>query len=198
MKNNLFKTIACLAVFSAGIILSGCGTSRKAVIGSAAEAGGGIPLPASAKPTYSSSPASAAVSSALDNKDFYIEIERIVPKKMPPKETLDGYTISIKDNTLNCYLPYIGEVRYSFTNDNAIAIDAKNVPVNMKVTMNPPHKNCYAFIEFTFKSKYNSEIFYFMIDLYKNGTSYIKVESQYRDLITYTGRLEARPEPKQK
>lgn len=148
--------------------------------------------PATGKPAEAA--AAPIVTAALSNSDFYIEVERIMPRKYPAKETMDGYTVSLKDNILKCYLPYIGEVRYSFSNDDAIAISANKTAVTPKVTMNPPYKKCYALIEFTFKSKYNNEAFYFKIELYKNGNAYITVNSQYRDPITYYGKLEEYPE----
>ena len=189
------KTFRIISVAVAALLLASCGTSRKAsaVLGGAMSS----PMEEAAMPVPAVSAAEAMVINSVENQDIYIEIDRIVPMKLPQRETMDGYTISIKDGILKCYLPYIGEVRYSFSNDNAIAIDADKVPVKTKVTYNPPYKKCYALVEFTFKSKYNSEIFYFQIDVFKNGMAYVRVESQYRDFINYNGHLEERPVPKE-
>lgn len=207
------KTLRIFSVAVAALLLASCGTSRKAssVIGGAVPApldeAGAMPAPMEdaaampmedvAMPVPAVSAAEALVMNSVENQDLYIEIDRIVPRKLPQKETLDGYTISIKDGILKCYLPYIGEVRYSFSDENAIAIDANKVPVKTKVTYNPPYKKCYALVEFTFKSRYNSEVFYFQIDIFKNGTAYVRVESQYRDFINYNGHLEQRPVQKE-
>ena len=194
-----FKLILTSVI--AAIILASCGTSKKAVgvmgaggVVEDAEVLDAVPAP---MPVPAVSAAEAMVMHSLENEDIYIEIDRIIPRKMPQKETMDGYTISIKDGILKCYLPYIGELRYSFSDNNAIAIDANKVPVKTKIIYNPPYKKCYALVEFTFKSRYNSEIFYFQMEIYKNGTAYIRVESQYRDFINYNGHLEERPVPKE-
>ena len=138
------KTFRIISVAVAALLLASCGTSRKAsaVLGGAMSS----PMEEAAMPVPAVSAAEAMVINSVENQDIYIEIDRIVPRKLPQRETMDGYTISIKDGILKCYLPYIGEVRYSFSNDNAIAIDADKVPVKTKVTYNPPYKKCYALV----------------------------------------------------
>lgn len=138
------------------------------------------------------------VANAIELGDIYIVIDRIQPRSLPQKETMDGYSISIKDGILKCYLPYIGSVYTTFFNEDAIAVDADNVPVTVKTTMNPRGRKCYALLEFSFQNRYNSEIFYVTIETYTNGTAYIKVDSQFRDFINYTGHFEPRPVPKEK
>ena len=140
----------------------------------------------------------ALVKDAIQNTDVYIVIDRIQPRAFPQKESMEGYTVSIKDGLLKCYLPYIGRADFSFPNEDAIAVDADNVPVNVKTTVNPAKRNCYAFLEFNFPNRYNSEIFNVNIEVYSNGTAYIKVDSQYRDFINYTGHFEKRPVKKEK
>ncbi|MBP5391124.1 MAG: DUF4251 domain-containing protein [Bacteroidales bacterium] len=138
------------------------------------------------------------VTNAIENGDIYIVIDRIQPRSFPQKETLDGYSISIKDGLLKCYLPYIGRADFSFPNEDAIAVDADNVPINVKTTLNPPRRKCDALLEFNFENRYNYEIFYVTIEVYYNGIAYVKVDSQYRDFINYTGHFEQRPAPKEK
>ena len=140
----------------------------------------------------------ALVSNAIQDGDIYIVIDRIQPRAFPQKETMDGYSISIKDGILKCYLPYVGRANFSFPNEDAIAVDADNVPVNVKTTMNPSRRNCYALLEFNFPNRYNSETFYITIEVYHNGIAYVKVDSQYRDFINYTGHFEERPVKKEK
>ena len=138
------------------------------------------------------------VTNSIENGDIYIVIDRIQPKSFPQKETMDGYSLSIKDGLLKCYLPYIGRADFSFPNEDAIAVDADNVPVQVKTTMNPRGRKCYALLEFSFENRYNSEIFYVTIETYTNGIAYIKVDSQYRDFINYTGHFDNRPVKKEK
>ena len=138
------------------------------------------------------------VTNGIENGDIYIVIDRIQPRSFPQKETMEGYSLSIKDGLLKCYLPYIGRADFSFPNEDAIAVDADNVPVNVKTTMNPRGRKCYALLEFNFENRYNSEIFHVSIETYTNGIAYIKVDSQYRDYINYTGHFEQRPVKKEK
>ena len=194
----IHKIPALMMALAVCIFATGCGASRRVAKDKVATPATedvifeDYEAPMEAKP-MEAAPA-PIVTSSLESGDFFIEVERIMPRKYPAKETMDGYTVSLKDNILKCYLPYIGEVRYSFSNDDAIAISTNKTAVTPKVTMNPSYKKCYALIEFTFKSKYNNEAFYFKIELYKNGNAYITVNSQYRDPITYYGKLEEYPE----
>ena len=138
------------------------------------------------------------VTNGIENGDIYIVIDRIQPRSFPQKETMDGYSISIKDGILKCYLPYIGRTDTSFLNEDAIAIDADNVPVTVKTTMNPKGRKCYALLEFSFQNRYNSEILNLTIETYTNGIAYVKVDSQFRDFINYTGHFDNRPVKKEK
>ena len=118
----------------------------------------------------------ALVKDAIQNTDVYIVIDRIQPRAFPQKESMEGYTVSIKDGLLKCYLPYIGRADFS----------------------NPPRRKCDALLEFSFENRYNYEIFYVTVEVYYNGIAYIKVDSQYRDFINYTGHFEKRPVKKEK
>jgi len=140
----------------------------------------------------------AMVTKAVEDTDIYIEIDRIQPRVFPQRETMDGYSISIKDGILKCYLPYMGRAEFSFPNEDAIAVDADYVPVNVRTTYDPPRRKCYALLELSFENRYNPEIFYMTIEVYQNGLAYIKVDSQYRDFINYTGHFDKRPEKKEK
>ena len=132
----------------------------------------------------------------LDSVDLYIVINRIIPKYMPPRESMDGYFLSLKDGILTCYLPFIGSAHGAFLNSNEIAIDVEDTPVDVKVTKNPPKRSSYAVLEFSAPSKYKSEVFVFTVEIYSNGNTRLSVESIQRDFINYAGKLEKRPERK--
>ena len=174
MKTTIVKLFVAIFAFAA---LCSCGTS--------------------ANSTQKDQPQQNVVES-LDSLDIYIVINRIIPKSMPPRESMDGYFLSIKDGVLTCYLPFIGSAHGSFLNSNEIAIDVENTPVDVKVTKNPPKRNSYAVLEFSAPSKYKSEVFVFTVEIYGNGNARLSVESIQRDFINYAGNLEKRPEKKTK
>ena len=119
MKN--LSVLICAVCFS--ILAAGCGTFAQTPEQKAAD--------------------EALVMSSLQNGDYYIVIDRIIPRRFPAKESMEGYTVSIKDNVLKCYLPYIGQANFSYPNEDAIAIDAENVPGNAnRVTYKLWHSLC--------------------------------------------------------
>ncbi|MBQ2492317.1 MAG: DUF4251 domain-containing protein [Bacteroidales bacterium] len=171
MKRLFFAAGMFAAVAMAAVCLSGCG-------------GSGSSVPAEA---------SEIVLNSIENNDFYIDIEKIKPEKNPVTSAEGSCTISIKDDILSCRLPYIGELRYSFSKKDAVALNAENVSITPKVTVRPPYKKYYALLEFTVRNKVSTEVLYFKIAVYHDGSAVVKVESQFRDPITYGGWLEERP-----
>ena len=125
--------------------------------------------------------ASEIVLSSIENNDFYIQIEKIKPENKSVTSTEEPCTISIKDDIISCRLPYVG------------ALNAENVSITPKVTVRPPYKKYYALMEFTVRNKVSTEVLYFKIAVYHDGSAVVKVESQFRDPITYGGWLEERP-----
>lgn len=172
MKKLIFAVSTLALVLFASICISGCG-------GSSAK------LPAEAN---------EMVLNAIENNDFYIEIEKIKPGKQAIREAQEGSMISIKDNILNCNLPYIGELRYSFSKKDAVAFTSEKVSITPKITIKPQYEKYYALLEFTVRNKANSEVLFYKVAVYRDGSAVVKVESQYRDPINYAGWLEERPE----
>ena len=172
MKRKIFAVRSLVAVVLAAVCFSGCG-------GTSSRAG--------AEADY-------IVLNAIENNDFYIEIEEIKPEKSAVRPAEEACTISIKDDILKCKLPYIGEVRYSFSKKDAVALNAENVSITPKVTVKPQYKKYYALLEFTVRNKVTTEVLYFKVAVYRDGSALVKVESQFRDPISYSGWLEERPE----
>ncbi|MBQ1886065.1 MAG: DUF4251 domain-containing protein [Bacteroidales bacterium] len=169
---TLFISVRMLSVAAAALFcLAGCGGTGSKV----------------------SAEANELVLNSIENKDFFIEIEKIKPEKQAAKDAGEPCTISIKDDILKCKLPYVGELRYSFSKKDAVALNADNVSITPKVTIRPPYKKYYALMEFTVRNKVSTEVLYFKIAVYHDGSAVIKVESQFRDPITYAGWLEERP-----
>lgn len=168
---KLSFTILTLAAAVVAVCISGCG-------------GTGSRVPAEAN---------ELVLNSIENNDFYIEIEKIKPEKQSARLVDEAYTVSIKDDILQCNLPYIGALRYSFSKKEAVALNADNVSITPKVTIKPPYKKYYALLEFTVRNKVSTEVLYFKVAVYHDGSTVIKVDSQFRDPISYAGWLEERP-----
>ena len=169
---KLFFAVSMFAVAAvAAVCLPGCG-------------GPGSSVPAEAN---------EIVLSSIENNDFYIQIEKIKPENKSVTSTEGPCTISIKDDIISCRLPYVGELKYSLSKKDAVALNAENVSITPKVTVRPPYKKYYALMEFTVRNKVSTEVLYFKIAVYHDGSAVVKVESQFRDPITYGGWLEERP-----
>lgn len=127
----------------------------------------------------------------VKTNDFYVEVDRIIPLGFPQKETLDGYFLSVKGDTLNCMLPYIGKANLSFADENAISIEADDYKISPKASYNEKKKGYQ--VDFSFTNRYCAETFDVMVELYDGGYAYIRVTSAYRDMIQYHGQITNRP-----
>ena len=127
----------------------------------------------------------------VNTSDFYVEVDRIIPLGFPQKETLDGYFLSVKGDTLNCMLPYIGKANLSFADENAISIEADDYKISPKAYYNEKKKGYQ--VDFNFTNRYCAETFDVTVELYDSGYAYIRVSSAYRDMIQYHGMVTNRP-----
>lgn len=127
----------------------------------------------------------------VKTNDFYVEVDRIIPLGFPQKETLDGYFLSVKGDTLNCMLPYIGKANLSFADENAISIEADDYKISPKASYNEKKKGYQ--VDFSFTNRYCAETFDVTVELYDSGYAYIRVTSAYRDMIQYHGQVTNRP-----
>ena len=127
----------------------------------------------------------------VKTNDFYVEVDRIIPLGFPQKETLDGYYLSVKGDTLNCMLPYIGKANLSFADENAISIEADDYKISPKSSYNEKKKGYQ--VDFSFTNRYCAETFDVTVELYDSGYAYIRVTSAYRDMIQYHGQVTNRP-----
>ena len=127
----------------------------------------------------------------VNTSDFYIEVDRIIPLGFPQKETMDGYNLSVKGDTLNCILPYIGKANLSFADVNAISIEADDYKISPKAYYNEKKKGYQ--VDFSFTNRYCAETFDVSVELYESGFAYIRISSAYRDMIQYHGQVTNRP-----
>lgn len=128
----------------------------------------------------------AQVKTSIESNHINIIIDRIIPAKDPARSTLDGYSLKISNDTLNCYLPYIGQMRSSMFDPGEMSIVFKDQKITLFKAIGK--KGIYL-IAFETKSAKNLEGFLFNIEIYPNGSANIGVAPHGRDQIAYHGEL---------
>ncbi len=177
MKTSRFNFFA-MALIGTIMLLGGCGISKNGNYYAENE---------------------AFVRTSLENDDIYIFIDRIVPSfvGVQPISSSDGYFLSIEDGDLNCYLPYFGRIH------NSVVLVAENAGIEVdgsqiKFKKRQNKKRTSTIITFDCKNQYSTETLSFSIEIYNNGSTTITLQSIFRDTISYYGKLEKRPEKRNK
>ncbi len=128
----------------------------------------------------------AAVSECIKNKDITVTVDRIYPLKGIAKNSTDGYTISLSNDTLNCYLPYFGEMKSAVMAGNlAISSEKQQVQVSEQYDQ----KSESYILQFHFYNKEFKDIWKCIMQIFTDGKAAIRMESNARDSIGYSGEL---------
>lgn len=124
------------------------------------------------------------IDAAMNNLDFTIEINRIIPRSFPSKSTQDGYTLQYKDGLLTCYLPYFGTARTAVFGNEEVSIvaDKQEVQMNTDFTKSGQYRmSC--------KVKSGNVMWNIVIQVFNNGLSSLDCTTDSRDGISYQGEI---------
>jgi len=123
----------------------------------------------------------ASVNKAVESGKLKLTVHRIIPAYYPAKTSVDGYFLSISRDTLNCYLPYIGEMRRAVYYPVNLGFEIENQKIEYQKTV---IKGGYRFT-FDVKSDKTHETYSITLELYLSGFASISVFTNYRDNISY-------------
>lgn len=135
------------------------------------------------------------VVNGINNKDVYIDIYKICPQGQDTRNSSPGYYLSIKDNSISCYLPYIGACKTAVIGDLDLSITAKNQAISLMGGFNKEEKS---FIyQFRFFNETMHENTLCTVQIYNDTECAMRLEMNSRDPISYLGKMETRPANKQ-
>ena len=122
------------------------------------------------------------VRKAVETGNFTIDIDRMYPIRGMSK-TVSNYSIKVKDNVLNSYLPFFGQAwRVPYGGGHGLSFEA---PVlNYSVANNG--KDGYEIRIFV---KTDEDEHLYRLTLFDNGRASLDVQSGNRDRISYTGEM---------
>ena len=120
------------------------------------------------------------------DRNFEIENDWSNPLNMNRINLIDNPNyVRMKGDSVSIFLPYFGtrHMGGGYNSDNAIKVD--NVIQELKIK----DKSGSSQLQFTANSSRNNESYQFMIEIYRNGSTYIGVNSSQRSTINYQGKL---------
>lgn len=127
-----------------------------------------------------------AVVDAIAAKRWHIDINTMSTMRYGSRTVTPDFYLELRGDTLHSYLPYLGQVHASPTLSPSIGLNFEEPVLTYKESK--PKSNKYTQIDIDVKTKEDS--YHYVIELYGNGQTYIRVRSMYRDPISFDGTLE--------
>lgn len=124
------------------------------------------------------------VKELLESSRYKIEVDRMVPMSGPSKHLTSPYSLELKGDSISSYLPYFGQA-YSlpYGGGKGLIFDA---PItDYKLAFNK--KKEVATVKF--KCKTEEDNFTYIIEVYSNGSSTIRIQPVNRQSISFYGEL---------
>ena len=120
------------------------------------------------------------VTAALNAREYKIDISRMIPSKGPSK-SVSSYSIEVRNDSLISYLPYFGRA-YNVPYGGGKGLNF-SAPIS-KYTEREG-KNGQREIEMTITN--SEDTYFYVLNVFDNGSSSLYVQSRNRERISYTG-----------
>lgn len=124
------------------------------------------------------------VSQAIENRKFTINVNQMIPMMGRAQHLTSNYSLKIKNDSVYSYLPYFGRA-YSVPYGGGQGLVFDGVVVDYQQEINA--KGIY---QISFKSKTPEDTFVFSVEIFDNGSSQIRVNSNNRQSILFMGEVE--------
>lgn len=123
------------------------------------------------------------VKELLESKQYIIEVDRAIPMSGRSRHLTTNYTLEIKGDSVNSYLPYFGQA-YSVPYGGGKGLIFEAPVSDYRLSFN---KKGVAQIHF--KSKTDEDNFTYSIEVFPNGSTTINVAPVNRQSISFYGEL---------
>jgi len=124
-----------------------------------------------------------SVQRKIESKDFTVTFNQAIPTRMKPVYLTSEYTLTISGDSATVFLPYYGVAYSAPYNSGEGGIKyQKNPVIDYKIT--PRNKGGWD-INFQLQSAYYHDKFF--LTIFENGKSYLQVNSNERDGISFNG-----------
>ena len=151
---------------SALMMLSGCATAEERAARAAEQA--------------------LKVKTALTQRRYKIDINRMYPMKGNSKSVSYGYSVEVRNDTLISYLPYFGRA-YNVPYGGGKGLNFSERIGSYQETQQPKGERV---IDIELKNE--EDTYHYTIKVFDNGNSSIDVQSRQREPISYSGEIDFR------
>lgn len=130
----------------------------------------------------------AAVKEKIATGIFKIDITQIIPQNQQMINTLATYYIQFNNDSLTCYLPYIGNSTTAVYGSQNLAIESEKQKIKIEKGYDA-EEECTGY-QFSFRNKNNNDLWKCLMLIYNDGDCRIKLENYSKLPIAYFGKLD--------
>lgn len=123
------------------------------------------------------------VKELLESKEYIIEVDRAIPMRGPSRHLTSPYTLEIKGDSVDSYLPYFGQA-YSVPYGGGKGLIFKAPITDYKLSFNKKGE-----AKIKFKAYSGEDTFTYTIEVFPNGSASINVLAINRQGISFYGEL---------
>lgn len=127
---------------------------------------------------------SANVTTALNNRDYKISIDRMYPMRGSSRSVTYGYSVEVRNDSLISYLPYFGRA-YNVPYGGGKGLNF-SAPIGSYQEF--VKRNGMRHIEIGVTNE--EDTYLYTIEVFDNGNSSVEVRARQRERISYSGNME--------
>ncbi len=122
-----------------------------------------------------------ALRKAIENRDFIIEVDRMLPMNGRSRALTSLYSLEIKGEDVKSYLPYFGRA-YNIPYGGGDGLTFESTITEYQSSLDAKGRTVVEF-----KTKTNDDQFVFRIHIFPNGSASVDVMSDNRQSISFQG-----------
>lgn len=131
------------------------------------------------------------IEDSIAQHTFKIAVDYVNPLRMPPKHLATGYSVALRGDTVESWLPYFGVAqRADITDNSSSPLIFKERAENL--TVKKGRKGAY---DIVFATRHRSEYLEYRLSIFPNGSATVDVTSSDRDAISFSGQMDVNVAP---
>lgn len=122
------------------------------------------------------------ISDSVDARALSLSFNYVYPMRFPPHILTSDYNVTVKGDSLSCFLPYFGRAyRTDLSNINRSPLDFTSLIKDWTVSKGIKQTDIH------FKTRNKLEQLDFYLTLYPNGSVNLRISSSDRESISFDG-----------
>ena len=132
-----------------------------------------------------------AVKKQIEDRQYTIEVNRMIPMNGRARELTPTYSLSINGDTINSHLPYFGTA-YSIPYGGGQGLIFK-----APITVYSENFDAKGTADISIRTRSEDDNYVYRIQVFENGSTTIHVTPNNRQAITFYGSIELKKEKEQ-